>query len=259
MKWNLGYQLLKRMVFKFAASAKQHRIRSELLPDVDKCAPAKLDYGEIINLEQLLCYCIEYFNKSHFVLCDWSHGVCPVGQMCPAAVVWQWLMTPGLWCTTRCINTIWLITKTDLHSCWICLAKLLEWWRFSVEWQKRMSEVTWECSEENKTCRKRERLAVMHQNSFIQWTLWCCTSNESRAAYFLNASFQDGNKSALFLDWTIFELAHWRSLMGLRVMNLIQHKQYYKLIIQLKTRKQWNWNLEMWKQWEKVATNGSLY
>ena len=130
--WNLGYQLLKRMVFKFAASAKQHRIRSELLPDVDKCAPAKLDYGEIINLEQLLCYCIEHFNKSHFVLCDWSHGVCPVGQTCPAAVVWQWLMTPGSWCTTRCINTVWLITKTDFHSFWICLATLLAWWWFSV-------------------------------------------------------------------------------------------------------------------------------
>lgn len=43
-------------------------------PDIDECAFAQLDYCEIIDLEQMLCYCIGYFNKSTLVL--WHQPQC---------------------------------------------------------------------------------------------------------------------------------------------------------------------------------------
>lgn len=38
------------------------------MPDIDKCAYASLDSSKIIDLEQMLCYFIEYFNKSSTIL-----------------------------------------------------------------------------------------------------------------------------------------------------------------------------------------------
>lgn len=43
-------------------------------PDIDECAFAQLDYCEIIDLEQMLCYCVGYFNKSTLVL--WHQPQC---------------------------------------------------------------------------------------------------------------------------------------------------------------------------------------
>lgn len=37
------------------------------MPGIDKCASALLDSCKIIDLEQMICYCIEYFNKSHLL------------------------------------------------------------------------------------------------------------------------------------------------------------------------------------------------